>query len=687
MKKRLFTLLFALMAMVTVANAQVVFNATNFPDPNFRAALMEQVRLIVYSHNSDGECIRNIRDIREGDVIYNNGFYDDRGHFHEGGNCSYTYRYTYGRSNKVDYSIFDIAYKSITNLTGIEHFTILEWLECYDNQLTSLDVSQNTALKKLSCDRNQLTSLDVSGCTALKTLSCGRNQLTSLDVSKNAALTELMCGYNQLTSLDVSKNTALTLLDCSNNQLTDLALSENVALTHLSCNYNQLTLLDVAKNTKLTDLRCYGNQIKGAAMDALVASLPTVKNGEFIVINTKDENEGNVCTKSQVAAVKGKGWTVYDFNGRYSNRQEYEGSEDSTAKLLLNAANFPDANFRAALASILGISEGDEITAEKIAATTSLNVSKPSNALAEEKIADLTGIEHFTALTELYCLYNQLTALDVSKNTALTELGCFNNQLTLLNVSGCTALTTLICDNNQLTSLDVSGCSALFRLYCDNNQLNSLDVTGCTALKYLFCDNNQLNSLDVSGCTALTTLMCDNNQLNSLDVSKKTALTTLWCDDNQLTSLDVSGCTALTSLNCFSNKLTSLDASGCTALRGLLCYSNQIKGKEMDALVASLPTVESSNFYVIDTKNENEGNVCTKAQVAVAKGKGWTVYDNNGGSKQEYEGSDDTTAIDASLNDNGQRTNDSWYTIDGVKLNGEPTKKGIYIYNGKKVKK
>ena len=46
-----------------------------------------------------------------------------------------------------------------------------------------------------------------------------------------------------------------------------------------------------------------------------------------------------------------------------------------------------------------------------------------------------------------------------------------------------------------------------------------------------------------------------------------------------------------------------------------------------------------------------------------------------------------TTSIDASLNDNGQRTNDSWYTIDGVKLNGEPTKKGTYIRNGKKVVK
>ena len=39
-------------------------------------------------------------------------------------------------------------------------------------------------------------------------------QLTSFDVSKNTALTDLDCEYNQLTSLDVSKNTALTYLYC-----------------------------------------------------------------------------------------------------------------------------------------------------------------------------------------------------------------------------------------------------------------------------------------------------------------------------------------------------------------------------------------------------------------------------------------------------------------------------------------
>jgi Leucine-rich repeat (LRR) protein len=70
----------------------------------------------------------------------------------------------------------------ISNLTGIEAFTSLTYLDCESNQLTSLNVSQNTALIVLNCYDNQLTSLNVNGATALTFLWCQNNQLTSLDV-------------------------------------------------------------------------------------------------------------------------------------------------------------------------------------------------------------------------------------------------------------------------------------------------------------------------------------------------------------------------------------------------------------------------------------------------------------------------------------------------------------------------
>jgi hypothetical protein len=172
--------------------------------------------------------------------------------------------------------------KGITNLKGIEYFTSLNILRCTDNQLTALDVSENTALTKLNCCFNKLTALDVSKNTALTILECNANRLTALDVSKNTALTELNCSVNKLTALDVSKNTALTELYCNDNQLTSLDVSKNTALISLSCvcnqltsldvskntalqilncNYNQLTVLDVSKNTALTGLKCRNNQL------------------------------------------------------------------------------------------------------------------------------------------------------------------------------------------------------------------------------------------------------------------------------------------------------------------------------------------------------------------------------------------------------------------------------------------
>lgn len=150
---------------------------------------------------------------------------------------------------------------TLTSLQGIEYFESLTGLDYSYNQLTSLDLSRNTALTELRCDYNQLPSLDVSRNTALTALYCNNNQLTTLDVSANTALTFLKCVSNQLTELDVSRNTALTELSCSGNPLTTLDISMNTALTKLYCAINELTTLDVSRNTALTELNCANNEL------------------------------------------------------------------------------------------------------------------------------------------------------------------------------------------------------------------------------------------------------------------------------------------------------------------------------------------------------------------------------------------------------------------------------------------
>ena len=88
----------------------------------------------------------------------------------------------------------DCSNMNISDLTGIEIFTGLNALYCNYNQLTSLDVSNNTELTSLFCNYNQLTSLNLDIINSqLYRLYCHNNQLTSLDLSNNNYLWECNC--------------------------------------------------------------------------------------------------------------------------------------------------------------------------------------------------------------------------------------------------------------------------------------------------------------------------------------------------------------------------------------------------------------------------------------------------------------------------------------------------------------
>lgn len=134
--------------------------------------------------------------------------------------------------------------------------------------------------------------------------------------------------------------------------------------------------------------------------------------------------------------------------------------------------NIPDDYFKAYLVgnNLVNTNGDAEIQVSEATAFTGTLWCSSSN------IADITGIEAFTALTTLYCANNQLTSIDVTQNSALTILHCQTNQLTSLDVSQNTALITVECFSNQLTSLDVSNNTVLNRLFCYSNQLSCLNV-------------------------------------------------------------------------------------------------------------------------------------------------------------------------------------------------------------------
>lgn len=158
--------------------------------------------------------------------------------------------------------------KEISNLKGIEFFTNIWLLECYYNNLTTIDLSNNKKLSYINCHHNQLKELDVSGLPLLKTFYCGHNALPSIDVSKNEKLEDFDCQDNHLDTLNVSQNKELVKLSCGTNNLTELDVSENKKLKELSCYESKLSNLDLRNQTELEVLKCWKNPLSALNVSA-----------------------------------------------------------------------------------------------------------------------------------------------------------------------------------------------------------------------------------------------------------------------------------------------------------------------------------------------------------------------------------------------------------------------------------
>ena len=467
--------------------------------------------------------------------------------------------------------------KNISNLYGIQFFPNLKMLYCYNNQLTKLDVSKNTALVYLDCSQNQLTeldvrqnaalwglfcegnqlsSLDVSNNTALDRLDCHLNNLTSLDLRYNTKLTQLGCNSNNLTSLDVSQNPELWLLNCSINQLTELDVSKNTNLKSLYCSDNQLTELDVSKNTNLKSLYCSDNQLTELDLSRNNKIFELEANNNYLTSLNVNNTSINIDNSSSKFFALGNTYPITVGSDRTFDLSTLPGTFDVTKATRWNGGTVRG--------NTLTVDAGaTKVTylyncGKRSSYTFTLNVTVvPEGSIAID--ASNFPDPNFRAYVKAEFDKDYNNSLSESERNAVTEIKVADGY-----------------NGQKITNLKgIEFFPNLEKLYCDNNQLTSLDVSQNKALKYLNCSENQLTSLDVSQNTQLKELRCYGNQLTSLDVSKNPALVWLSCTRNQLTSLDLSQNHALENLQVMENCLTSLDLSP-TVVSTLYAAGNQI---------------------------------------------------------------------------------------------------------------
>lgn len=215
---------------------------------------------------------------------------------------------TYNSKNRTsyiatEYSLTDQQLASITSLycgeisstKGLEKITGLTYLQLQNNQITDLDLSNNTELLEINIssnknlkninltnnvnlvyaylDSNSLESIDVSNNTLLKTISLGYNKLVDINLNNNSELRELYMNNTDITSINLSNNSELRLLELSNNKLTELDISNNLNLYSLNISGNDIDVLDVSNNPNLVSIEISEDtEVIGASADAYIKS-------------------------------------------------------------------------------------------------------------------------------------------------------------------------------------------------------------------------------------------------------------------------------------------------------------------------------------------------------------------------------------------------------------------------------
>ncbi len=582
----------------------------------------------------------------------------------------------------------DLSNRNINDLTGADYFASMEDFNISNNNISEFDFQYNTKLKKLDASSNGLNTIDLSTSSLLEELYLSENQLTSLDVSTNGNLEILDISQNNLSgnsAVILGSNTIFDSLDVSDNDLSDIDLSGVPNLTELLCSNNMLSNLDLSIVTNLTELEYTNNGLsdfdasKFPLLEVLylndnnlttldvsgnpVLGLLRVNNNDLSFLNIKNGNnvnfvEFNASNNPNLGCIQvDNAADAYAGGGNYSGWQ-IDGATSSYADQCLTLV--PDDNFEQALIDAGYDTTGLDnfVPTANIASVVSFNAGT-GGALYNKGITDLTGIEDFVSLIQLWSDGNPLVSIDLSKNTALNTMALIgtaltdldlsgntqlffavvrdNNQLTSINLSANTLLTNLTIGNNLLSAIDLSTNTALTKLNINNSSLSSIDLSANVRLDRIFIKDTPLSSLDLNTNTALANLELNATALTSIDLSTNTALSQLIVNNSSLTSLDLSANTVLDYLECTNNllsnldlsnnvlleelylsdnELTSIDLSTNTALNYLYCNDNSLTGLDLSANPA-MEELEANNNQLTSLNVKNGANASDFYYVSV----------------------------------------------------------------------
>ena len=489
-------------------------------------------------------------------------------------------------------------------------------------------------------------------------IDCGSkdNAIVAVNVKNNHSLEKFKCTYSiGLTTLDFSENINLKKVNVSGCKLNKIILpSQPSALEELDVNDNQINELDVTNCGNLVRIDCFKNDLMSDSMQKLVESLPDrsqeTKAGRLFVLYSIDEKEKNEILKVSVEQAKAKNWEVKYFTGQI----DYSGSDHNRYLTSMPKTILTTAKQSGEWLLNIGVLEQDiDSVWVDLNNNNEYDYGEEQNVFNQQVRLPITEtkISIYGKLNKLVCMNDSLTDINIEGCTTIESLNCSKNKLQNLNLKNNNRLKELLGFENELTTIDLSENKELTILSLNTNKLSSVNFNSNHALTTLFISNNELKDLNLKPCTNLKTIAFENNDIQEVDLSMNSFLESIYAQKNKLSILDLKRLKNLRMLSCEYNNLTNIFLEENQQLEAIYCFCNQIKGKEMEMVCKMLPAKEEKNkgaFYVVDTANPIEKNLCTKSDVEAANNNNWLVYnyknkENNG--KNIYEGVETPTGI------------------------------------------
>ena len=143
----------------------------------------------------------------------------------------------------------------------------LETLYCVNNNISSLDVSQNKMLQTLYCYGNPIWNLTLNN-PRLEVLKCFECELQTLDLTNCNALTRVECFMNQIDTIQFGENNNLGWLNAGDNNLESIDLSSCSRLYRVNLKENKL-LLHLKFHGKLSDTVDYSPLCRSGELNYL----------------------------------------------------------------------------------------------------------------------------------------------------------------------------------------------------------------------------------------------------------------------------------------------------------------------------------------------------------------------------------------------------------------------------------